>query len=209
MESSSKTFTKTSFAAAVFAGAALLAAPLSGQAAPLTYALDKGHTEIQFFWDHAGVSEQSGEFAEFDGELTFDPDDPTKSSLMVTIPSASIATGVKALDDHLKSKDFFEVETYPTITFKSTGVAQTGKGTGNVTGDLTIHGVTKPVTLDVQLVHQGEHPLGAFIDYYKGQWLGFYATGTILRSDFDVGRFAPLTSDRITLRISTELKAKE
>jgi len=172
------------------------------------YALDPGHTEIRAIWNHAGVSDQSGEFDKFEGELDFDPKDPTKSSLTVKISSASISTGFDALDKHLISADFFEVEKYPDITFKSTGVKQSSAEHAMVSGDLTIHGVTKPVTLDVQLIHKGEHPLGQFIDYYKGQWLGFKASTTILRSDFDVGRFAPLTSDRVEISISTELKAK-
>ena len=140
--------------------------------------------------------------------VLIDESDPTKSSARVTIKAASVNTGVAALDDHLRTADFFEVEKYPEITFKSTAVKQSSAEHALVSGDLTIHGVTKPVTLDVQLIHRGKHPLGQFIDYYKGQWLGFRATATILRSDFDVGRFAPLTSDRIEISISTEMKAK-
>jgi len=182
-----------------------------GLAAPAMardYVLNKGHTEIRFSWNHAGVSEQSGEFTAFEGTLSLDEADVTKSVLDVTIQTASMATGFKPLDDDLTSKNFFEVAKYPTIHFKSTAIRKTGTATAAVTGDLTIHGVTRPVTLDVKLVFRGKHPVGQFIDYYKGDWLGFSASGTLLRSDFGVGRYAPLVSDTIHLAISTELKAK-
>ena len=95
-----------------------------------------------------------------------------------------------------------------TITFVSTDVEQTGDKTAKVTGDLTIKGITKPLTLDVEVVHLGEHPVGQYIDYYKGQWLGIRATGKLTRSEWDVGYGAPLTSDEITLEISSEMQAK-
>ena len=173
-----------------------------------TYGLDKGHTDIRFQWNHAGVSDQSGRFNDFDGELVLDAGDVSKSSLSVTIKTDSLSTGVDGLDKHLKSADFFETAKYPEATFKSTSVVQTAKGAARVTGDMTIHGVTKPVTFDVHLVHIGDHPLGKFIDHYKGQWLGMKAKTVILRSDFGVGMFAPLTSDRIAITVNTELKAK-
>ncbi len=172
------------------------------------YKLDNGHTDIRFTWNHAGVSDQSGRFNAFDGELVLDDKDVTKSKLSVTIKTDSLSTGVGRLDTHLKSKDFFEVTKFPEIKFVSSGIKRSGKSTALVTGNLTIRGVTKPVTLDVNLVHLGKHPLGKFIDYYKGDWVGFKAQTTILRSDFDVGRFTPLTSDRVTITINTEMSSK-
>lgn len=172
------------------------------------YKLDGGHTDIRFTWNHAGVSDQSGRFNSFDGELILDEKDVTKSKLNVTIKTDSLSTGVGRLDTHLKSRDFFEVTKYPEIKFVSTAVKRSGKSSALVTGDLTIRGVTKPVELDVQLIHVGKHPLGKFIDYYKGDWVGFKAQTTILRSEFDVGRFTPLTSDRVTITINTEMSSK-
>ncbi len=172
-----------------------------------TFHLDPGHTDVRFFWDHAGVSEQSGRWDKVVGTVDFDKDDKDATKVSVTIESSSINTGVEGLDKHLRSKDFFEVEEHPEISFVSTGVKQISASGLQVEGDLTIKGTTKPITLDVELVHQGEHPLGAFIPYYEGEWMGIKATGSILRSDFGVGMFAPLTSDRIRLVINSEMKA--
>ncbi|MGZ0189110.1 MAG: YceI family protein, partial [Alphaproteobacteria bacterium] len=138
-----------------------------------TYNLDKGHTDIRFGWNHAGVSDQSGRFNDFEGQLILNEEDPTKSSLNVTIKTNSLSTGVERLDAHLKNADFFEVTKFPNITFTSKRIVRTGKSLASVIGDLTIRGVTKPVTLDVELMHKGKHPLGQFIEYYKGEWLGF------------------------------------
>lgn len=186
--------------------ATLIAAP--AMAAPVTYAPDAGHTEVRFFWDHAGVSEQSGEWGTVTGEVTLDPTNIAGTKISITIDPASVNTGVPGLDKHMKSPDMFDVDNHPTITFVSTSVEKTGDTTAKVTGDLTIKGVTKPITLDVEMVHQGEHPVGQYIDYYKGEWLGAKATGTLKRSEFDVGFGLPLTRDEIRLEIHTEMKAK-
>ncbi|MDH3663636.1 MAG: YceI family protein [Alphaproteobacteria bacterium] len=190
---------------------ALSLAALSWVSQPLraadVYGFDKGHTEIIFKWNHVGLSTQSGEFRDYDGTVSFDRENLANSSVDVTIKAASLDTGVKDLDDHLKSADFFEVETYPEITFKSTSVKQTGVDRGEVAGDLTIHGVTKPVSLDVKLQFEGDHPLGPFIEAYAGApYVAFSARTEILRSDFGVGAFAPLTSDRVEIVIETELR---
>jgi polyisoprenoid-binding protein YceI len=187
------------------AGALMVAAP----AAAATYGLDAGHTEVRFYWDHAGVSEQSGEWGDVSGTVEFDPENIEATSISVTIKAASISTGFGPLDDHLRSGDFFEVEAHPEITFVSTGAVKTGPESVRLTGDLTIKETTKPVTLDVTLTHMGPHPVGQFLpEYYGGEWLGVRATGTLIRSEFGVGFGAPLTSDHILLDISTELKAQ-
>lgn len=185
---------------------ALIAAPVL--ATPVTYAPDPGHTEVRFYWDHAGVAEQSGEWGEVTGEITLDPTNIAATSVEIAIDPASVTTGVEGLDKHMKSPDMFDVASYPEITFTSTSVEQTGENTAKVTGDLTIKGNTKPITLDVTLTHKGEHPMGQYMDSYKGEWLGVKATGTLTRSDFGVGYGTPLTSDEIRLQILTEMKAK-
>lgn len=172
--------------------------------AETTFVTDQGHTEISFSWNHAGVSIQSGEFEKAVGTLNL-ADDMEKSSINVTIDAASISSGFSALDTHLKSEDFLEVDTYPEITFVSTSVSKTGETALNVDGDLTIHGVTKPVTLMAELTHQGEHPLGKSIDYYKGDWIAFKATTEIDHQAFDVG---PFSTGPITITITTEMKAE-
>ena len=171
-----------------------------------TYYTDQGHTEIRFSWDHAGVSLQSGEFTKASGKLVLDPDNIAQSSVNVTIDAASVSTGFGPLDDHLKSKDFLEVETYPEITFTSTSVEKTSDTTADVKGDLTIHGVTKPVTLKTTLTHRGDHPVAAFIDYYKGKWVAFSATAEIDHQAFSVGGFS---TGPISISIITEMKDRE
>ncbi len=183
-----------------------VALPTSSALSAETYYTDQGHTEVRLVWSHAGVSMQSAEFTTVNGKLDLDPDNPEKSVIDVTIDSSSISTGFGPLDDHLKSKDFLEVKTYPEITFKSTEVKKTGDDTADVSGDLTIHGVTKPVTLKTKLTHRGEHPLGKAIDYYKGQWVAFSATTEIDHQAFNVGGFS---TGPISISITTELKDRQ
>ena len=169
-----------------------------------TYYTDQGHTEVRMAWSHAGVSVQTAEFISVNGTLELDPDNVANSTLDVTIDASSISSGFGPLDDHLKSADFLEVETYPEITFKSTEIKQTGDDTADVTGDLTIHGVTKPVTLKTTLTHRGDHPLGQFLDYYKGKWVAFSAETEIDHAAFDVGKSFP--TGPISISIVTEMK---
>lgn len=194
------------FVAGLF-GAAVLVAPVTDALAePQEYQFDKGHTQIRISWNHLGLSEQSALFRAYSGSVTFDQADVANSAVNVTIDPASIDTGVPKFDDHMKSSDFFHVEQHPEVTFKTTEVVQTGPNTGRMTGDLTIKGITRPVTLDVTLNFTGDHPLAAFSDKYKGRKAaGFNATGRVLRSEFDLGRNAPLVSDWVDIEINTEL----
>ncbi|MFD1160521.1 YceI family protein [Roseovarius aestuarii] len=172
----------------------------------VTYKTDQGHTEVRFSWSHAGVSVQTAEFTVANGTLDLDAENPAGASLNVTVDANSLATGFGPLDDHVKSADFLDVATYPDITFVSTGVEVTGENTANVTGDLTIHGTTQPVTLETTLTHIGAHPLGGAIDYYKGDWAAFSATTVIDHQAFGVGGFS---TGPITIDIVTEMKAAE
>ncbi len=193
----------------MFAAALLTAAVTATGAVAETYSFNAGHTEVRFYYDHAGVAEQSGEWGKVTGTVNFDPDNIEATTVSVTVDAASVNTGFVPLDDHLKSADFFEVEKYRQITFTSTGVIKTGPESVRVTGDLTIKETTKPVTLDVTLMHMGKHPIGEFLpQFYGGEWLGIKATGTLIRSDYGVSFGAPLTSDHIWLEISTELQAQ-
>ena len=172
-----------------------------------TYKSDQGHTEVRFSWSHAGVSMQTAEFTMADATLELDPENPAGASLNVTIKADSLASGFGPLDDHLKSADFLEVETYPEITFVSTGVEVTGDTTANVTGDLTIHGTTHPVTLETTLTHIGPHPLGGMIEYYQGEWAAFAATTVIEdHQAYGVGGFS---TGPLTINITTEMKVPE
>ena len=180
------------------AAAALLLVAGVAVAAPVRYDLDPNHTRIDFSWTHFGFSHPMGRFDRFDGDFRFDPADPTKSSVTVTIPVSSIDTGVAKLDAHLQTADFFDVANYPTATFKSTRVERAGEHGLEVTGDLTLHGVTKPVVLDVVINKIGPHPMAGRAA------AGFDATATIKRSDFGISNYVPNVSDEIELSISTE-----
>ncbi len=171
-------------------------------AAEEIYNFDKNHTEIRFTWSHFGISRQGATFLDYDGSLVYDPADPTKSSLELTIKTPSIFSRVAKFDEHLKSADFFDVAKFPTITFKTTKIEKTGENTGKITGDLTIKGITKPVTLDAKLNFSGQHPIS------KLPTLGFSASTTVKRSDFDLGKFAPAVSDEVLIQIETEMNKK-
>lgn len=178
-----------------------LAAALSAmpaRAETLHYTLDRPHTQIMFFVDHMGVSKSQGEFLDYDGRITFVTDHPEQSSVEATIRTGSLAMGDEKWDAHLKSPDFFDVEKFPDMTFKSTAIAVTGEKTADITGDLTIHGVTKPVTLKTVWNGSGKHAM-------TGKPIaGFSATGMIKRSDFDMGYGIPMVGDDVELRIEVE-----
>ena len=178
--------------------AGLLGAAFSAQAAPVTYKLDPHHTMVLFSWSHFGFSHPVADIGIADGTLVFDEQDPAKASVDVTMPLSNLDTHVPALDQHLKEPDFFDADKYPTITFKSTGVKSLGGKHYQVTGNLTVHGVTKPVTLDATLNNVGKHPMTG------EQAIGFNATGMIKRSDFGMGAYVPKVSDEIQINITTE-----
>jgi polyisoprenoid-binding protein YceI len=178
--------------------AGLLATAGTAAAAPVTYKLDPGHTMVLFSWNHFCFSNPTANLNQVDGTLVYDEAAPTKATVEVTLPLSGLDTFVPKLDEHLKSKDFLDAATYPTVTFKSTKVTSAGKDKLKVVGDLTVHGVTKPVTLDVTVNKVGPHPM------MKVQTAGFDATATIKRSDFGVGAYVPNVSDEIKIRITTE-----
>jgi polyisoprenoid-binding protein YceI len=178
--------------------AGLIGAAVTAHADPVTYKLDPGHTMVLFSWNHFGFSNPTANLGLGDGTLVFDEKNPAKSSVEVTLPLANLDTHVSALDEHLKKPDFLDADKFATITFKSTKVQAEGAGKFKVTGDLTVHGVTKPVVLDAKLNKSGEHPM------LKVAAIGFDATTTIKRSDFGVGAYVPNVSDEIKIRITTE-----
>lgn len=164
-----------------------------------TYTLEPNHAEGTLRWSHLDFSYPTAQFSRVEGTLEFDQADPTKSSVMATIPLANLSSGVPDLDENLRSANFFDIATYPTATFKSTRVEKGAMpGRLKVTGDLSVHGVTRPVTLDVTINKVGTNPrlhLPA---------VGFEATATLKRSDFGLGKFVPQVSDEITLHITCQ-----
>jgi polyisoprenoid-binding protein YceI len=181
---SAKTLRRFASASTIAAALALSTAAFAAE----TYVFDKGHTEIRFSWSHFGVSKMSGMILDYQGGLNFDPASPENSKLDFAAKTNSIWTHVDKLNTHLKSPDFFDTAKYPDITFKSTKVEKISDTTGKITGDLTIKGMTKPVTLDT-----------------KKPALGFQATTTVKRTEFNLGYGAPAVSDEVEITINTEM----
>jgi len=190
--------------AIAFAAAALAVAAPPAQAADLSkaepghYVLDKSHAKVVFSINHLGFSTYYGFFPDLSGTLDLDPAAPAKSTLSVTINVAGMVTTDPKLDAKLKSDTFFDTAKFPKATFKSTAIEVTGEGRGKLTGDLTLHGVTRPVTLDVTFNGAGTPPM---TQIYV---VGFDAVGTLKRSDFGIKNFVPLVGDEVTLRIGCE-----
>ncbi len=150
-----------------------------------TYTIDSTHSRIGFVARHAMVTKVRGSFNEFEGSGHFDAENPAGSELRLTIQTASIDTRNADRDAHLKSNDFFDMETYPAITFASTAVEQVNEDNYRVTGDLTIKGVTKPVTVDFEYT-------GSAVDPYGNTRIGFEGKTTINRKDWGVNWNAAL-----------------
>ena len=175
---------------------------LSGVAqAADTYTLDSNHTNIDWRLNHFGFSNPSGKLTKAQGTLVLDEAHPANSKVRVTLSPADLITGIDALDEHLKSKDFFDVVAFPTATFESTLVTLTGKDSADVQGNLTIHGVTKPITLHVHLNKIG-------INMMKKKTAGSSATTVIKRSDFGITRYLPDLGDEVRLTIESEANLK-
>lgn len=162
------------------------------------YLVDKPHTQIIFFADHLGFTKSSGKFLDYSGEIEWNKADPEKSSVNVTIQVASLDMGDKTWDEHLESDKFFDAAKYPTMVFKSTSIHKTGDKTADITGDLTLHGVTKPVVLSARLNNEGKHPM---MDRMEA---GFSATAHLKRSDFGMSTYVPMIGDDVELRLEVE-----
>ncbi|KZC38244.1 MULTISPECIES: YceI family protein [Rhodanobacter] len=178
--------------------AGLLGAAVSVQAAPVTYKLDPAHTMVLFSWNHFGYSNPTANLGLGEGTLVFDEQHPANSSVEVKLPLDLLDTHVPALDEHLKKADFLDAAQYPVVTFKSTAVQALGANKFKVSGNLTVHGVTKPVVLAATLNKIGPHPMT------KAPSVGFDATASIKRSEFGVAGYVPNVGDELTIRITTE-----
>ena len=178
-----------------FLAGLLLSAPVLAT----TYTLEPNYTQVVFNWDHLGYSFPTAQLARGVGTLDFDAMDPARSRVEVRFPLAQLASGVPDLDEHLKSEDFFDVAKYPEAVFESTKVE---KGMGperlRVTGNLTMHGVTRPLTLDVRILKVGSNARTGVAT------VGFNATAKLKRSDFGLGAFVPQVGDDIELTITTQ-----
>jgi polyisoprenoid-binding protein YceI len=183
----------------LLAGLLSLAAPLT-LAQTSTWVPDKAHSEVDFSILHLSLSKVHGRFGNIGGSIVMNDADITKSTVNVTIDVSSVNTGVDGRDNDLKSDHFFDVAQFPTATFVSTSVAKSGGGL-TVTGNLTLHGVTKPVTLNV------EGPTGPVQGMDKKQHSGFSATTTISRTAFGIASKFPATVVGDDIQLTIELDA--
>ncbi len=181
--------------------AALMAGGLgmsAAQAAPAHFTLESPHTQIIFSVSHLGFSHSYGKFTGYSGNIVFDPEAPASSSVDVSIDAKSLELNDAKWNEHVRGADFLDAEKFPTITFKSTKIDVTGDKTANITGDLTIHGVTKPVVLAATLNKFDKHPMSG------KQVAGFSATASIKRSDFGVSYGLPNVGDDLKIIIEVE-----
>ena len=167
-------------------------------AAAETYNIDPTHTYVLWHISHFGFSNPSGKWMVAEGKIILDEAKPQDSKVDITIHTADLVTGFVKLDEHLKSNTFFDVAKFPTATFVSDKVDVTGKDTAKVHGMLTLHGVTKPITLDVKLNALGMHPIS------NKKTAGFSATANLKRSDYDMKAYLPGLGDDVVLDIQVE-----
>jgi polyisoprenoid-binding protein YceI len=200
---------KRYFASALAVAALAFSVPIVAQASrgatavqAGNYAIDSSHTLVQFTVNHFGISDYFGTSPGATGTLTIDPKNIASAKLNVTVPVRSLSTTNATLDKELVSADWFDAATYPSLHFVSTKVTRTGANAALITGDLTMHGVTKPITLVATFDAAAVNPLS------KAYTLGFKATGVIKRSQFGVSKYAPLVSDETKLTITSAFEKK-
>ena len=193
----------TLFRSLLAAAAVLASAPAFAQGSPAvtaaragTYTVEPYHTRVQFTVNHMGFTEWYGDFTGVSGSLTLDPAKPAADKVDITIPVASVSTTNAKLDEELRSGQWLDAGQFPAIHFVSTKVVKTGARTARIFGELTFHGVTKPVELAASFMGAGTNPMS------KAFTVGFNATTVIKRSDFGVKTYVPMIGDEVALRIS-------
>lgn len=165
-----------------------------------TYTVDSAHSRFGFVARHAMVTKVRGDFREFEGVLDIDGEDPSRSSGQLTITAKSIHTGNEQRDGHLRGNDFFDMDSFPELTFRTTAIEHVDGDEFSVVGDLTIKGVTKPVTLDLEFT-------GAAVDPFGNTRIGFEGRTVVNRKDWGVNWNAPLeaggvlVSEKVTIEI--------
>lgn len=179
--------------------ALVLIALTTSPAHATTYTLEPNYTQVILRWNHLGFSFPTAQVTQGMGQLVYDEMNPAMASVNVSLPLSSLATGVPDLDEHLASEDFFERTRFPNVTFASTKVEKGATPDRlKVIGNLTVHGVTRPLALDVTLLGVGKNERTGIAT------IGFNATGMLKRSDFGLGAFVPQVSDEITLQITCQ-----
>ena len=191
---------KTVLAAAVVATLAMITAPAANAAD--MFALDKPHSQIGFSISRLGYTNIRGWFRKFNGEVMFDQGNVANSKVSATMMTESIDTGFARRDKHLRSPDFFNAKEFPEMKFVSTKIEKTGSNTGKMTGNLTLLGVTKPVTLDVKFNKLAPHPRN------KRVFAGFTATGQIDRTAWGMKFLSPGVSPKVDIHIEALTQKK-
>jgi polyisoprenoid-binding protein YceI len=194
----------TNLAASVAAVAFLSIAPgasAQGSANPAgvqsgEYKIEPYHTQVEFSVRHLGFTDFSGFFSGASGTLRLDPEHADASKLVVSVPVVSVSTTVPKLDEELKGAQWFDAGQFPNATFSSTSIRKTGPDTADIRGDLTLHGVTRPVELKARFIGAGINPLD------HAYTVGFEATGVITRSEFGVKAYVPMVGDEVHLTIA-------
>ncbi|ERI52883.1 YceI family protein [Pseudomonas sp. AOB-7] len=178
---------------------ALGSALIGGQALAADYAIDKKgqHAFVNFKISHLGYSWLYGTFKDFDGKFSFDAANPEASTVSVTLNTASVDTNHAERDKHIRSDDFLSVGKHPTATFESTSVKSTGEGTADISGNLTLNGVTKPVVIAAKFIGEGSDPWG-------GYRAGFEGSTTLKLKDFDIAMDLGPASETVELILSIE-----
>ena len=178
---------------------------LTAFTAVTTWQNDDFHSQLGFTVKHLGIADISGTFNDIDVKVSSSKPDFSDAQFELTAKTASIDTRVEQRNNHLKSADFFDAEKYPTLTFKSTGLKPAGKNKYKLNGNLTLHGITKPVTMDLTYTGTVENPMS------KKATAGFQVSGTIKRSDFGVGAGfpAPMISDEVQIKADGEFVQNE
>ena len=193
---------RTALAASLLALAINASASLS-EVPSGDYGLDKTHGYITFSYDHLGFSNPHVGFNSFEVDLAHDSENAENSTVNVTIDATSVDSRVEVFNGHLNGGNFFDTENHPTITFTSTGIEMTGDNTMNVTGDLTIKGITKSVTLEATVNKAAMHPMR------KVPTIGISAQTKVSRSEFNMSRAVPNVGDEVTIYIEVELPQKK
>jgi len=175
---------------------------LGGVAGPVaaadTYHLEKTHVDLLFSIDHAGFTEKHGSFRDLDATLDYDAANPEKSHVTVIVKTDSLDTANAARDRDVKGDKFLDVARYPEMRFVSTRVTREPDQSLRIEGDLTLHGVTRPVTLHARLNKAAPNP------FDRRPTLGFSASGSLKRSDFGIATYIPVIGDVVTLTIDAE-----
>lgn len=174
----------------------------SASLAAETYHLEKTHADLVFSINHAGFTEKHGSFRDLDATLQYDAQSPAKSQVSVTVKTDSLDTGHAGRDQDVKGDKFLDVAKYPEMRFVSTRITAGPNHTLLVEGNLTLHGVTKPLTLHAIFNKAGPNP------FDKAPTLGFTATGSLKRSDFGVSSYVPIIGDVVDITIDAEFNQK-